>query len=77
MFLHITVDELEEAFQRPWKLEMVQHVSIDFATNSIHGWFEDEDVILFKFKKYGFITDNRRSSYSISKGPAGLVVHIE
>lgn len=76
MFFHITVDELEEEFQKPWKLSLIHNLSIDFATNAIHGIFEEKEVIVFNFRDYGFITDNRKSSYSISSGPAGLTVHI-
>jgi len=77
MILHISVDELEREFMKPWKLELIKHISIDFATNALHGWFEDEDVVIFKFKNYGLALDNRKINYSISSGPAGITVCLE
>jgi len=76
MFFHITADELEGEFRKPLKLSKITNLSIDYATNAIHAIFEGEEVIIFRFKDYGFITDNRKSSYQISSGTAGLTVHI-
>ena len=76
MLVHISIDELEDKFKNPWKLGLIKDPSIDYATNAIHGWFENEDVIIFKFKDYGFINDNRRNNYSLSCGQAGLTILI-
>ena len=77
MIIHISVNELEEEFRKPWKAGLIKHPSIDYATNAIHGWFEDKDIIIFKFKDYGFINDNRSNTYSLSSGEAGITVLIE
>ena len=50
MLIHIPINELEDKFKNPWKLGLIKDPSIDYATNAIHGWFENEDVIIFKFK---------------------------
>jgi hypothetical protein len=76
MIIHITPDELEEEFRLPWKQEYIKHPHIDYATNAIHGWFEDRDVIIFRFKDYGFIHDNRFNTYQISSGSAGITIRI-
>lgn len=76
MIIHITPDELEEEFRVPWKQEHIKHPHIDYATNAIHGWFENRDVIIFRFKDYGFIHDNRFNTYQISSGSAGITVRI-
>lgn len=76
MIIHITPDEIEEEFRDSWKLGLIRHPSIDYATNAIHGWFEDKDVILFRFKGYGFINDNRTNKYHLSYGPAGFTILI-
>jgi len=58
---------------------MLIHISVeelDYATNAIHGWFENEDCIIFRFKDYGFINDNRHNSYNISSGAAGGTIQI-
>lgn len=76
MIIHITPDELEEEFITPWKQEYIKHPHIDYATNAIHGWFEYREVIIFKFKDYGFIHDNRSNTYDISSGRAGITIRI-
>ena len=77
MLIHISIDELEEKFREPWKVGLIKDPSIDYATNAIHGWFEGKDEILFKFKDYGFINDNRNNSYSLSCGRAGVTILIK
>jgi hypothetical protein len=76
MIIHITPDEFEEEFKEPWKKKYIRNVSIDYATNAVHGWFEDKDVIIFRFKDYGFINDNRFNTYDISSGSAGITIRI-
>ncbi len=76
MTIIIPVTELEQDFQKNWKLEKIKGISIDYATNSINGFFEDNEIILFKFKDYGFIHDNRFSSYQISIGTAGILIQV-
>jgi len=76
MIIHITPDEIEEEYRESWKLGLIKHPAIDYATNAIHGWFEGNDVILFRFKGYGFINDNRSNHYHLSHGPAGFTILI-
>lgn len=76
MIIHITVNEFEPDFKKPWLGELIRNVHIDYATNAIHGWFEGEDVIIFRFKGYGFINDNRENMYNISSGSAGITIEI-
>ena len=77
MFIQILPDELVEEFRVPWKQNLIKNLHIDYATNAIHGWFEGNDVIIFKFKDYGWIMDNRTSGYKISNGGAGILICIE
>jgi hypothetical protein len=76
MIIVVTPDKFEEEFRIPWKRGVIKSPSIDYATNAIHGWFEGRDVILFKFKNYGFIHDNRSSTYDLSVGVAGIMINI-
>jgi hypothetical protein len=76
MIIHITPEELEEEFVTPWKQEYIKHPHIDYATNAIHGMFEGKEVIIFRFKNYGFIHDNRFNTYDISSGRAGITIRI-
>jgi hypothetical protein len=76
MLIHIGVEELEENFRSCWKAGLISNPHIDYATNAIHGWFENEDSIIFKFKDYGFIHDNKFNTYNISSGAAGITIQI-
>jgi hypothetical protein len=76
MLIHIDVQEFEEEFRVHWKSGLLKHPHIDYATNAIHAWFEDRDCIIFKFKNYGFINDNRFNTYDLSSGSAGITIKI-
>jgi|TARA_R110000803_G_scaffold196743_1_gene260146 hypothetical protein len=77
MLIYVGVNEFENEFKETWKLELIKSPSIDYATNAIHGWFEGKDVIIFRFKDYGFINDNKSNTYSLSCGVAGITILIE
>jgi len=77
MLIQIGVDELLGDYKKPFGLNLIKSLSIDYATNSIHGWLEDEEVIVFKFRDYGFINDNRYNSYEISSGDSGILIEIK
>lgn len=55
---------------------LVTHPSIDYQTNAVHAQFEGKDVIIFNFKKYGWLNDNRFNTYNMSLGPAGITIEI-
>lgn len=76
MLIHITPDELEEQFRDSWRMGFISHPSIDYADNAIYAVFEGKIVIIFRFKKYGFINDNRENTYDISAGKAGITIKI-
>jgi hypothetical protein len=77
MLIHITPDELEEEFRNSWKMGFISQPSIDYADNAIWAVFEGKLVIIFRFKDYGFITDNRRNTYDVSAGKAGITIKIK
>ena len=77
MFIHITPDELEEEFKESWKLGLISQPSIDYADNAIWALFESKNIIIFRFKDYGWIHDNRRNTYLISAGSAGITIQIK
>jgi hypothetical protein len=76
MLLIISPEELVEKFRDAYRMQYVKSLHIDYATNAIHGWYENEDVIIFKFRDLGWINDNRYNTYEISSGPAGIIVKI-
>ena len=77
MIINILPDELEPEFRESWKMGWITQPSIDYADNAIWALFEGKNVIIFRFKDYGFINDNRYNSYSISAGNAGITIKIE
>jgi hypothetical protein len=77
MLIHITPDELEEEFRDSWRMGFISQPSIDYADNAIYAVFEGKQVIIFRFKNYGFINDNRYNTYDISAGKAGITIKIK
>jgi len=77
MIINILPDELEPEFRESWKMGFITQPSIDYADNAIWAIFEGKNVIIFRFKEYGFINDNRYNSYSISAGSAGITIKID
>jgi hypothetical protein len=76
MIINILPDELEPEFINSWKMGMITQPSIDYADNAIWAIFESRQVVIFRFKQYGFINDNRYNNYSISSGLAGIMITI-
>lgn len=76
MIIHITPEEFESDFISPWKQDLIKDPHIDYATNTINGYYNGEDITLFKFNNYGFINDNRTNTYRISSGSAGILLEI-
>ena len=76
MIINILPDELEPEFIESWKMGWITQPSIDYADNAIWALFEGKNVIIFRFKEYGWINDNRFNSYSISAGSAGIMIKI-
>ena len=49
-----------------------KHLSAKYVS-----WLNDEEVIIFYFKDYGFINDNKSNTYDLSVGKAGITVNIK
>jgi hypothetical protein len=77
MIINISPEELEPEFRESWKMGFITQPSIDYADNAIWAIFEGKQVVIFRFKKYGFINDNRYNKYFISAGNAGITIRIE
>lgn len=76
MLIIISPDELEPEFRQSWRMGLVTQPSIDYADNAIFAQFEGRQVTIFRFSDMGYVTDNRRSTYAVSAGAAGLMVDI-
>jgi hypothetical protein len=76
MLIYIRPDELESEFINSWKLGYITQPSIDYADNAIYALYDNKQVIIFYFKKYGYVMDNRFTSYDITAGKAGITINI-
>lgn len=77
MIISIGVNELEKEFvENPWKIKELYNIGIDYQTNTIDGIFEDEEFVVFDFKKYDINLLNRWNTYEISAGNAGIFIEI-
>jgi hypothetical protein len=76
MLIYIRPDELETEFINSWKLGHITQPSIDYADNAIYALYDNKQVIIFYFKKYGYVMDNRFTSYDITAGKAGITINI-
>jgi hypothetical protein len=76
MLIVITPEELESEFQNPLKMGYITSPHIDYATNAIHAWLDEKEVIIFRFKDYGWINNNQSNKYDLSAGSAGIIIKI-
>ncbi len=76
MIINIQLEDLEHEFIPYFKFRSITALSLDYATNAIHGYLGDKEVIVFRFKDYGFIHDNRFNTCSLSYGEAGITIEV-
>ena len=76
MTIIVSTEEFEEGMKELFDNGQLKHFSIDYATNAIHGWNNDQDCIVFKFKGYGFINDNRYNTYDLTNNEKGFILEI-
>ena len=76
MTIVIPIEKLSEETKPYFKLGTVAGLSIDYATNAIHGYVGGVEHIVFRFKDYGVYMDNRYNSYELTGGSAGIMIKI-
>lgn len=76
MIIHILTEELESQFIEPIKSGLISHPAIDYQTNAIHAQYGNNDVIIFRFNKYGWLSDNRFNTYNLSIDSLGIKIEI-
>lgn len=65
MEIIIYVEDLIPEYKEQYKSGLITNLNLDYATNGLHGWLGEEDVIIFNFKNYGWIHCNIRNTYEI------------
>jgi len=73
----IPLEELREETRPYFTFGTVSGLSIDYATNAIHGYVGGVEHIVFRFKDCGIYLDNRYNSYTLTGGSAGILIQIE
>jgi hypothetical protein len=73
MTIIVSTEEFEEGMKELFDNGQLRNFSIDYATNAIHGWNNNQDCIVFKFKGYGFINDNRYNKYDLTNNEKGFI----
>jgi hypothetical protein len=76
MTIVIPLEELKEETRPYFTIGTVSGLSIDYATNAIHGYVGGIEHIVFRFKDYGVYLDNRYNSYELTGGSAGILIKI-
>jgi len=76
MTLFIPLEELASGWKAPFIYKELSGFHLDYATNAVHCWFGEEEVIIFRFKDYGWINDNRYNKYKITADEAGITLTI-
>jgi hypothetical protein len=76
MTIIVSTEEFEEGMKELYDNGLLRNFSIDYATNAIHGWNNNQDCIVFKFKGYGFINDNRYNKYDLTNNEKGFILEI-
>jgi hypothetical protein len=76
MQLYIPIEEFEEEYQGAWIRKELTSPSIDYATNAIHCWLKEKDIIIFKFKDFGFINNNCYNTYNLTHDEEGITINI-
>ena len=77
MTIVIPLEELREETRPYFTFGTVSGLSIDYATNAIHGYVGDVEHIVFGFKDCGVYLDNRYNSYRLTGGSAGILIQID
>ena len=77
MVIVVQIDDIEKQFQPYFKFGTVKSLSVDYATNAIHGYIGDEENIVFRFDKWGIRLDNRKNSHIVTGGPGGILIQVD
>lgn len=77
MIIVVPLEKIEEEFRPYFNFGTIKGLSIDYATNAIHGYVGDVEHIIFRFKECGVYLDNRYNSYTLTGGSAGILIRID
>ena len=78
MKIIIQPEELLPEFVDDWKAGLIWNPTIDYADNAIYAVHEKtrQQIIIFYFKQYGWMNDNRYNTYDVSVEDGNIVIDI-
>jgi hypothetical protein len=75
MKIHIPITDLEASVQKLYSDDMIKHMVIDYAPNSIMGWVDGKEIEVFNFSKICRM-DNRWTGYNLYPMKSEIVIEI-
>jgi hypothetical protein len=75
MKIIINKEELKE-FKTIFEEGKLIGLHLDYATNAIHCWRGQEELIIFRFKNFGWIHDNRSNTYDLTYNTEEITIEI-
>lgn len=76
MTIHIPISDLELSVKKLYlEDKLVGGLSIDYALNALVGWYNEKEIIVFRFNKI-FIMDNRWTSYQVYLNKTEIIITI-
>lgn len=75
MKIIIDKEELKE-FKPLFEEGKLSSLHIDYATNGIHCWHGEKELIIFRFKNLGWINDNKYNTYNITFNKEQITIEI-
>lgn len=76
MIIVVPLEKIEEEFRPYFNFGTIKGLSVDYATNAIHGYVGDVEHIVFRFDRWGIRLDNRRNFHLVTGGSAGIMIEV-
>ncbi|MDB4378306.1 hypothetical protein N9Z41_00910 [bacterium] len=76
MTIHIPIEQFNEKAKKLYLENKFKNIGIDYQPNSIVGWYENEEIEIFSFKKVFMWMDNRYTSYNLYQNKIEIILEI-
>lgn len=76
MTIHIPATQFNERARKLYLENKLKGIGIDYQPNAIMGWYEDEEIEIFSFKKVFMWMGNRYTSYKIFQNKTEIILEI-
>ena len=76
MTIYIPVIQFNKRAKKLYLENKLKDIGIDYQPNSIVGWYENEEIEIFSFKKVFMWIDNRYTSYNLYQNKTEIILEI-